>query len=61
VVILWCVFTASLLSLFCHQVEPDDGDTEQNNTFDDKTSNVISSDDIPVAVPDLLFPNPATT
>ena len=30
-------------------MEPDDGDTEQNNTFDDKTSNVISSDDIPVA------------
>jgi len=30
-------------------VEPDDDDTEQNNTFDDKTSNVISSDDIPVA------------
>ena len=29
-------------------MEPDDGDTEQNNTFDDKTSNVISSDDIPV-------------
>jgi len=29
-------------------VEPDD-DTEQSNTFDDKTSNVISSDDIPVA------------
>jgi len=35
-------------SIVCHQVEPDD-DTEQNNTFDDKTSNVISSDDIPVA------------
>jgi len=31
------------------QVEPVDVDTEQNNTFDDKTSNVISSDDIPVA------------
>jgi len=30
-------------------VEPDDDDTEQNNTFDDKTSNVISIDDIPVA------------
>jgi len=30
-------------------VEPDDVDTDQNNTFDDKTSNVITSHDIPVA------------
>ena len=42
---LW-LFLHSVLS---HQVQPDDGDTDQNNTFDDKTSNVISSDDIPVA------------
>ena len=30
-------------------MEPYDADTDQNNTFDDKTSNIISSDDIPVA------------
>ena len=30
-------------------MEPDDVDTDQNNTFDDKTSNVITSHDIPVA------------
>ena len=38
-----------LYSIFCHQVEPYDEDTEQNNTFDDKTINDINCDDIPVA------------
>ena len=37
------------LTIFVYQVEPDDGDTDENDTFDNKTSNVISSDDIPVA------------
>ena len=37
-----------ILQSFCHQVEPDDDNTEQNNAFVDKTISAISSDDIPV-------------